>query len=125
MAKGSEGWNIPEREVERAYSKRVRRKFPSSPAFLPLPRALGSGKLMGLTYSCFLSPEHSPSAGFSAGSWQACPNLLILHSVPKSQAEFAMKLLPPLVEWHLSTALTGGVGIEGVLLFYSNGVCDH
>lgn len=35
-----------------------------------------------------------------------------------------MQLLPPLVQWHLSTAITGSVGIEGLVLPYSNGICD-
>lgn len=35
-----------------------------------------------------------------------------------------MQLPPPLVQWHLSTAITGSVGIEGVVLLYGNGICD-
>ncbi|ELK17356.1 Dedicator of cytokinesis protein 2 [Pteropus alecto] len=35
-----------------------------------------------------------------------------------------MQLLLPLVQWRLSTAVAGSVGIERVLLFYNNGICD-
>lgn len=76
---------------------------------------------MALTYSCFPSQEHSsPSAGSSAGSCQACPNLLIEYIIPKVSHAAAAAVGAAA----LSTAVAGSVGIERISPLCDNGICD-
>lgn len=84
LQSGSEGWNFLERELLNENKKKLSQQ-PGFLAFVICSREnIQREKSVALTYSCFPSQEHSsPSAGSSAGSCQACPNLLIEYIIPK------------------------------------------